>query len=504
MRNLSSSFRMVILACPDSLFNKSVDTFRVYVSELMRRLITDPRYRRDPDDKYHHYQLPCSRLQEYIIVYVPRDVAGEVTVRLMRKVSLCYSELINDGRFRSACNEVAPYIFRAVVHRSVKCLDFVRNKEHPTMLDYHKEVNGDLVYRTLPLLRDLKVLRIGKMATFASVSLDVEGFRDSLEKFSTLNYLEKDIEELANKCKRIRCLDLGGKITYPSNICNLISRFEYLEELNLSLLRFLSGDDLEVILYWLFGFLPFYTLPSQKPGSTATLSEASSRTHKEALMEDLFQNRPLRHSGQLKSFGCANATDEHIDLISMFYNLKSLVLCDVTPSCSLAALRCLNRLTNLTLIRSRFSDVEEFLKVSGNQLICLNLVDVFGTNLNLISQKCRSLECLHLCFSRPEHLILPANYLDVGSHSLPFPDFPLVVTLQLYITEQPARGYILSLFPNLRKLVLLYTGDDLTLLDSIMNRTRLVRLEEFYWGLQTVMVFSDRAPWFRSSVWVHE
>jgi len=495
---------MVILACPDSLFNKSVDMFRVYVSELMRRLITDPRYRRGPDGKYHHYQVPCSRLQEYIIVHVPRDVAGEVTVRLMRKVSLCYSELINDGRFRSACEEVAAYIFRAVVHPSVKCLDFVRNREHPTLFDYHKEVNGDLVYRTLPLLRDLRVLRIGKMATFARVSLDVEGFRDSLEKFSTFNYLEKDIEELANKCKRIRCLELGGTIIYPSNICNLISRFEYLEELNLSLLRFLSSDDLLVILYWLFGFLPLYTLPSQKTGGTAKLAEASSQTHKEVLMEDLFRNRPLRNSGQLKSFGCANARNEHIDLICMFYNLTSLVLSNITPSCSLAALRYLNRLKNLTLIRSRFSDVEEFLKVSGNQLICLNLVDVFGTNFAIISQNCRSLECLHLCFSRSEDLILPANYRDFDSHSLPVPEFPLVVTLQLYITEHSARGYILSRFPNLRKLALLYTGDDMTLLDSIMNRTRLVRLEEFYWGLQTVMVFSDRPPCFRSSVWVHE
>jgi len=504
MRNIFFVFRMVILACPDSLFNKSVDMFRVYVSQLMRRLITDPRHRRGPDGKYHHYQAPCSRLREYIIVHVPRDVAGEVTVRLMRKVSLCYSELINDGRFRSACEEVAPYVFRAVVHPSVKCLNFVRNKEHPTLMDYHKEVNGDLVYRTLPLLRDLKVLKIGKMATFASVSLDVEGFRDSLEKFSTSNYLEKDIEELANKCKRIRCLDLGGTIIYPSNICNLISRFENLEELNLSLLLFLSSDDLEVILYWLFGFLPLYTSPSQKPGGSATLAGTSSHTHKEALKEELFRIRPLRHSGQLKSFGCSNARDEHIDLICMCYNLTSLVLCDVTPSCSLVALRYLNRLKNLTLIRSRFSDVEEFLRVSGNQLICLNFVDVLSTNFTLISQNCRSLECLHLCFSRSEDLVLPANYRDVDSHSLPVPDFPRVVTLQLYITEHHAREYILSRFPYLRKLTLLNTGGDLTLLDSIMNRKRLVRLEEFYWGLQTVMIFSDRLPCFKSSVWVHE
>jgi len=342
------------------------------------------------------------------------------------------------------------------------------------------------------------------MSTFASVSLDVEGFRDSLEKFSTSNYLEKDIEELANKCKRIRCLDLGGTIIYPSNICNFISRFEHLEELNLSLLCFLSSDDLEVILYWLFGFLPLYTLPSQKPGGTATLAGASSQTHKEALMEELFRSRPLRHSGQLKSFGCANPRDEHIDLICMFYNLTSLVLFDVTPSCSLVALRHLNLLKNLTLIRSRFSDVEEFLKVSGNQLICLNFVDVFGTNFTLISQNCRSLECLHLCFSLSEDLILPANYRDVDSHSLPVPDFPLVVALQLHIIEHQARGYILSRFPNLRKLALLYTGDDLTLLDSIMNRKRLERMEELYWGLQTVMLFSDRPPCFKSSVWAHE
>lgn len=188
-------------------------------------------------------------------------------------------------------------------------------------------------------------------------------------------------------------------------------------------------------------------------------------------MEDIFRHHSLRHSGQLKSFSCANVRDEHMDLICMFYNLTSLVLCDVTPSCSLAPLTFLKRLKNLTLIRSGFSDVEEFLKVRGNQLICFNLVDVCGTKLSFIGRNCRSLECLHLCFSSSEHLILPANYRDFDSQSLPVPDFPLVVTLQLYVTEHPARVYILSHFPNLRKLVM-YTGDDLTLLFSVLYHSR--------------------------------
>ncbi|GFG37358.1 hypothetical protein Cfor_07546, partial [Coptotermes formosanus] len=489
---------------PGTLFNMSVEELGVYVSEFMRHLVTDRRYTRGPDGKYHHYQVPCSRLQAYTTCYVPRDCARDVTMRLIRKVSQCYSDLVNDGRFKSACEEIAPHVLKAVIHPSVKCLDFVINEEHPTPLDYYKAVSGDLVYRTLPLLNNLKVLRIGKMATFADVPLDVEGFKDTLEAFSTHNYLEKDIETLSDKCKHIRYLDLAGTVPFPSNIFNLISRFEYLEEVNLSQLRSLSSDDLKVILYWLNGLIPLYRLFTQNNGDISRQPLDPPEGSEDKLLEVYGRKHAPRDSGQLKSFGCANVTEEYVDLICMFYNLTSLILCDVRSPCSLLPLTQLKLLQDFTLIRSHFSDAEEFLIAVGGHLICLNLVDVFGTSFTFISQNCRSLKCLHLSFSRSDHLILPTNYRDVDSYSLPLPDFPLVVNLQVYIKQRAALLYILSRFPNLRKLAVTFTAKDFVILEYLMRRSRLTHLEELYWGLDTVINFSERPPLYRSLGCVHE
>jgi hypothetical protein len=86
---------------------------------------------------------------------------------------------------------------------------------------------------------------------------------------------------------------------------------------------------------------------------------------------------------------------------------------------------------------------------------------------------------------------LPANYRDVDSHSLPFSDFSSVITLQLYITERLAQRYIVSRFPNLRKLSIVLTCDDFVLLDSLLRGSRPTTLEELYWGSDTLVIFSE-------------
>lgn len=483
---------MESLAYGETLFNKSVEAIGVYVSNLMKRLVTDPRYSRGPDGQYHHYQEPCSRLEEYVTCHMPRDVAEVVTYRIISRVSVCYTYLSNDVRFRSACEEIAPHVLKSVIHPDVKRLDFIRDNWHPTVLEFYDDVNGDLIYRTLPLLRDLKVLRIRKMSTFGNVPLDVDGFKDTLEEFSTRNYLESDIETLANKCKRIKCLELGGRKNISTNIFNLISRFESVEELNLIMLSFINSVDLQRILCWLVGRIPSGKSSSQNSGDIPTHTGVSSQTREEELVDEQLPNPPGRHSGQLKSFGCANVTEEHINSICMFFNLTSLIISDVLPPCSLTPLRHLNQLKNLTLIRSFFSDAEELLTAVGNHLICLKIIDVFGTNFTFISQNCRSLECFHLFFSRPQHLILPANYRCIDSHSLPFPDFSSVITLQMYITERLAQRYIVSRFPNLRKLSVVLTCDDFILLDSLLRGSRPTSLKELYWGSDTLVIFSER------------
>jgi hypothetical protein len=67
--------RMGFFACPCTLFSMSFEA----VSDLMKRLITDPRYRRGHDGNFYHYHVPCSHLQVYVSWYVPPFFAGDIT-----------------------------------------------------------------------------------------------------------------------------------------------------------------------------------------------------------------------------------------------------------------------------------------------------------------------------------------------------------------------------------------------------------------------------------------
>ena len=505
----------------------SVEALGDYLSYFMKYLITDTIYQRGPDGKYHHYQEPCNRLADYITRHVPPFYASEVTQRLVRYVVIRYVILIH-GAFRSACEEIAPYVLKAVIHPSVKCLDFIRDSSHPTLLDYYKEIESELIYKTLPLLKDLITVRLGKSVRIINVPLEVEGFRNTLEEFCCREFWERDLALLAHKCKHVARLDIGVSIDYLSRAFCYISRFKYLEELNLSRIRNLPENELQRILLWLAGVLPseesseeredilaYSASSSQESGNTSAAESSrtlpaccpgaeSSRTLP-ARCPDAESSRTLparcpgaessrtlraRCPGLLKSFGCSNAIDPHINLISQFYNLTSLVLANVSRVRTLAPLSHLKMLKNFTLIRTAFIFGQEVLKSIGNQLICLKFVDVWNTDFSFISHHCRSLECLHLYFSYSYKLILPPNYLNPESHSLPLPDFPHVVTLQLYLTEDLARNYVLSRFRNLKKLSLVSTGGDVLLLQSLMQRRLITRLEELYWGYDTVILFN--------------
>jgi len=87
---------MGFFACPYTLFNVSIEAVGVYVSHLMKRLFTDPRYSRVPDCKCRHYQALCNRMEVYVSWYVPPFFDGDTTLHLMAHVSMCYTELIGD------------------------------------------------------------------------------------------------------------------------------------------------------------------------------------------------------------------------------------------------------------------------------------------------------------------------------------------------------------------------------------------------------------------------
>jgi hypothetical protein len=464
---------MVLFAYPDTLFNMSVEAVGVYLSDFMRRLITDPTYRRGPDGKYHHHQEPCIRLQEYINSYVPPCFAEEFTHKVMRYVNITYEDLTMNTNLKTACEEIAPFILKSAIHTSVKRLDFIRNEEHPTLLEYYKIRNCNLIYRTLPLLRDLKELRLGNVTKRDNLPLEVEGFKDTLEDFSCENVLMRDLETLANKCKQIRCLDINGDVRPQLMLYSYVSKFTRLEKLDLSHLCCVSQLDLQLVVYWLAGILCFKEDPNEAFQNLPTSIEGASKE---------FIPAPTRAcpAEPLKFFGCRDPRENHISAIARFSNLTSLVLHNV-QALPLKPLQNLKLLVKFTLIQSSFYCVQDFLQSVGSQLRCLNIRSVASVDLTFISHNCSNIECLHL-------------YLPVWKHnSLPFPHFPRVFALELFLYRRSEAEDILSRFLNLKKLSTVNNfNNDLLLFDFLMERKCLTHLEELYWGCDTVITFRRR------------
>lgn len=470
----------MIFAYPDTLVNMDVEVIGRYVSGLMERLTTDASCQRGSDGKYHHYQEPCRRLEECINRYVPPNLASDFTIRIMRHINVTYTKLMKNADFKSACAEIAPVLLKSVIHNTVKKIDCIRDTWHPTLLDCYKITDCDLIYRTLPLLGDLKELKLGRIDRSENMSMEVGGFANTLEKFSCRSFWECDIETLSKNCKNIRSLDIGGSAYYLSKIFDYIFGFKHLEKLNLSLLTDMSSYELKRTVTWMAGILRIETL--SQAGGSGTLSRSTG------LSNDREESSYLPRPEKLKVFGCVSPEPHLIPVIAYFSNLTSLVLSYLQVG-SLTPLTVLKQLQNLTLIESRFSLVEDFLKISGNQMKCLNIINSSGTDFKFISQNCRSLECLHLQFKFIEYLHFPVHYRRDDSDSA-LPDFPSVTRLQLCIPDPEAVKHITNCLLNVKKLSLLPAFNDGSIFEKIFEGTALRELEELYWGSNIVLKFN--------------
>jgi hypothetical protein len=246
--------------------------------------------------------------------------------------------------------------------------------------------------------------------------------------------------------------------------------FEQLEEINLCQVRSLSEDTLQRLLKGLAEG------EVSKGEGLRTCNEAASSKSAWAF-----------RAQWLKIFGCNNPSDHHITTIAQFRNLTSLAFSNVLNT-SLTPLHVLKHLQNIFLKKSKFICVSELLISIGNQLECLNIVDVSGTDCSFISDNCQSLTCLHLCFEEVEDLCLPRDYRQAEQATVPVPDFPNVECLQLFLRDPHAADYIVTGCKNLRSLNIQTKFSDIRLfVDGIRERKNLTRLEEVFWEDVVVM-----------------
>jgi hypothetical protein len=483
------------LAHPETLLNLAIQALGKYVSDFLRRLITLSRHPRRYDNNFHHHHEPCRRLRLRLLRYVPSSIAREVTALLIQRVNQTYIQLINTADFKSACDKIAPLVLKAVLHPAVKTLDFFRKTSHPTLLDFYKTEDCILIYKALPLLHDLTELKLGVANRTHDVNLKVSTFRNTLQKFSSLNCWDRDIQTLANNCKLLRCLDISGSFHISDRISDYLLQFEHLEELNLCEVHSLSEESLQRILNGFNEVELSHSLHSLKasyasPSTTEDLTKVSAPSSADSSRSSKFRSQTL------KSFGCSYAKVQHIRIIAQFSNLTSLALSNIL-TCILTPLQKLRHLEKFTLIDSRFILAQDLLIAIGGQLKCLNIVDVFGTDIHFISEKCHSLVCLHLVFHKVEDLWLLRRYRAPDQNRPPIFNFPAVVSLELFVCERSIAEYIVTRFPNLKKLCLRYTFDEDTFLVWIRSHKNLQNLKELFWGDYSVIHFTEKCTYMK-------
>lgn len=224
-----------------------------------------------------------------------------------------------------------------------------------------------------------------------------------METFSSYSCRDSDIETLAKKRKKLRCLHISSSQSISDRVADYILMFENLEELNLCEVDSLSHRALQHILNGIA------EVELSVSDDVPTEFEIPPNPDKEMPEDDGFPSKTPR-SQLIKDFGCSNATNQHITLISQkFSNFTSLSLSNI-HTCMLTPLKNLQQLREFTLIDSTFFLVGDLIQAVGSQLTCLDFVDVKGTNFNFICDTCPSLVCLHHCFDSGQNIRIYPKY----------------------------------------------------------------------------------------------
>jgi len=165
------------------------------------------------------------------------------------------------------------------------------------------------------------------------------GLQKYLGRISRCSPSMRDLETAATKCKHIRGLVIGVPVDCALETVYYVTMFKYLEELNLTRHGVLPESDLKRILSWLAGISPFRGKRPKEADSFQAHTVGCSQDGGNTSADEGSRMSPTRSPGQLTSFGCLKVRDQHIEMISVFYNLTFLVLCDLTELCLLAPLR---------------------------------------------------------------------------------------------------------------------------------------------------------------------
>ncbi|XP_069683893.1 uncharacterized protein [Periplaneta americana] len=503
---------------------------------------------KNPRVRFQLYlKRPCKCLESYIKKYDSSGISDQIAVVLARCVNNTYNELMNTIDFKNICEEVAPQVLKSVITPFADKFECFVEDGHPSLLDYYKVRKSDLIYKSLSLFDNLRVLKIEPLHRTLSMSLAVENTGDTLQVFSSKSSCDADVKTLAEHCKNLKSLDISQSSLVTDRIAEFVLKFPNLEELNLCDLTQFTAAGLQSIIKGLSQTQESYdgkeiarNKDEQYPAFEDLSSEHNLQVEESNLRSDVVitpsssteyccpcvlelsvlttdtsisdesvtdinssqtrdssieQNKSqgtvekeliTSRSERIKLFGCSNPSDEDIHILSeKFPNINSLVLSNVMET-SLSPLRKLKFLNKFSLRKSKFQLLEDLLEAIGRQLKCLNITDVSETKLEFIAANCLDLQCLHLCFQKQSELVLPRT-----SGQLFVPSFNNVTRLQVHLINKVLAEFVITGFENVRNLFVSYTYGDDTLLETILQRKHMKDLQEIFWGNELVIRFSE-------------
>jgi hypothetical protein len=346
----------------------------------------------------------------------------------------------------------------------VSRLECFEDSSHPSAIDIYKLKECNIIYTSLPHLRNLRFLRLGWADKDYKLRMNIKDVTEDLEEFSSRVCWDDELEALSKRCRGLKILDVGHSVDVLRGNLGPILKFKHLEEL---------------IMY-------HGVLHTRQENLSKALTQLSRRTtlNKEGIW--------TRCAVLLTKFGCDRPEDCDIRLLAhRFPNLISLTLCSVY-GVSLSPLRGLKHLRTFALKCSSFDLVSGLLQSIGDQLRCLDMADVHDLDLEFVGRHCSSLRCFHLgyCRSLSFQISYCSNFQDIAK-AFSLPEFPSVHYLQLELESEVFTEYIMSRYINVRRLYIKKHSQFRLLFETVLQRKHLQHIEWLFWGSHTVVQFFE-------------
>ncbi|XP_069678379.1 uncharacterized protein [Periplaneta americana] len=433
---------------PDRLGALALEVLGKHVSQLMITLYTGKKYLTLPD-----LLKVCRQMEKIVQFPLPPPLLNELTATLMEHACNTWCDLNRSSDLQPRVETWDPELYKQswnlknvlkiASSKARKHLQKKRNLGEEYFLEILSAIinpsitlfdcslqtlfdcppyNADILERLSKKFNNLKILRLGRRNVDRDSLFESVKHMGNLEEFACQTTWDGLLVSLSIYCKKLKVLDLNNAEIVTDACVDYITRFKYLEVLDL----------------------------------TATdVSHNGFRSILKGISDNECCENTTLHTLKLdeKKINVSNINL----LVANFPNIQSLSLTNF--NCRLVSLRGLKQLTELSLDIWNFRDemsvafANELLQAIGGQLLTLRLSLSIGTDLSFISKKCCALRTLALKFRTASSVnrTVGLSFMDY-SRMFPLQEVKSVEFLEVSMYDTALLDHIVSRFVNVKKI----------------------------------------------------